>query len=231
MRHNDDGQTKRTPRVRRLFVATFALGCAFGTVTHAQNVTPPVTSTRITPDPGNSAFLVGHAHGTQGYLCLPTSPGAAIASWTVTPPRPEATLFASRGQDFQIITHFFSPDTNPNDIGPKPVPFGNATWQSSSDSSKVWAAVLHSNSVNAGPSEPGCPNTGAIPCLLLEAVGAEEGPAGGKMLTKTTFVQRLNTNGGSAPDSGCFTAADVGNQALVPYTADYYFYSKDKKDK
>jgi hypothetical protein len=177
---------------------------------------------------------VGHAQGTQGYICLPTSPGASTASWTVKPPRPEATLFSSRGQDFQIITHFLSPDTNPNDIGPKPVPFGNATWQSSSDSSKVWAAVLHGNSVNAGPSEPGCPNTGSIPCLLLTAVGAEEGPSGGKSLTKTTFVHRLNTKGGAAPADGCFTAADVGSQVLVPYTADYFFYRKadnDSKDR
>jgi hypothetical protein len=231
MSHNVDRQTKETARVRRLFVAALALGCAFGTVAHAQNVTPPTTSTLITPEQGNSAFLVGHAHGTQGYICLPTSPGASTASWTVKPARPEATLFSSLGQDFQIITHFLSPDTNPNGVAPKPLPFGNATWQSSSDSSKVWAAVLHGNSVNAGPSEPGCPNTGSIACLLLETIGSEEGPSGGKTLTQTTFVQRLNTKGGSAPDTGCFTAADVGNQTLVPYTADYFFYRKDKKDK
>jgi len=45
-------------------------------------------------------------------------------------------------------------------------------------------------------------------------------------MTKTTFVQRLNTNGGSAPADGCSVAADVGKQTLVPYTADYYFFRK-----
>jgi len=46
-------------------------------------------------------------------------------------------------------------------------------------------------------------------------------------MTKTTFIQRLNTKGGSAPADGCSTPADVGNQTLVPYTADYYFFRKD----
>src|SRR5678815_5711046 len=138
MSYNVDQQTKKTTRVQRLFAAALALGCAFGTVVHAQ--TPPTTPPLITPPAGNSAFLVGHAVGTQGYICLPTSPGASTASWTVKGARPEATLFQSFfGQDFQIITHFLSPDTNPNTVAPNPLPFGNATWQSSLDSSKVWA--------------------------------------------------------------------------------------------
>ena len=72
------------------------------------------------------------------------------------------------------------------------------------------------------------PNTGSIPCLLLETVGSLEGPTGGTMLSKNSFIERLNTKGGAAPDTGYFTSADVGNQALVPYTADYLFYKKDK---
>jgi hypothetical protein len=47
------------------------------------------------------------------------------------------------GQTIQIITHFLSPDTKPNDVAPNPLPFGSATWQSSLDSSKVWAAVTY----------------------------------------------------------------------------------------
>src|SRR5512146_3062923 len=86
-----------------LFVAALALACALGTVTKAaaQNVTPPPTPTAITPPEGNSAFLVGHAVGTQGYTCLPTSTGG---TWTVNGGRPEATLFESPvGPDVQII--------------------------------------------------------------------------------------------------------------------------------
>jgi hypothetical protein len=150
MTYNIDQQAKKTSRVRKLFVATLALGCAFGTIAHAQTVTPPTTPTLITPPVGNTAFLVGHALGTQGYVCLPTGPGASTASWTVNNARPEATLFTKFfGQDVQIITHFLSPDEKPKDPT-MPVPFGNATWQSSFDSSRVWAAVLHKNTIDAG---------------------------------------------------------------------------------
>ena len=91
----------------------------------------------------------------------------------------------------------------------------------------MWAQVLHPNSIPAA-SEPSRPNTGAIACLLLQSIGSQQGPTGGKILAKTTFIQRLNTKGGSAPVDGCFTSADVGNQTLVPYTADYFFFRKDQ---
>src|SRR5260370_26805194 len=189
MSYNLGQQTKKTARVRRLFAAALVLGCAFGTVTHAQaqNITPPTTPSIITPPEGNSAFLLGHAVGTQGYVCLPTSLGASTTSWTVKGARPEATLFQRIfGQDFQIITHFLRPDASPNDAAPDPLPFGSATWQSSFDSSKVWAQVLHMNTIPAG-SHPSCPNTGAIACLLLQSIGSQPGPTGGTILSQTTF--------------------------------------------
>jgi hypothetical protein len=220
-------QSKQTVRVRSLFAATLVLGCAFGTITHAgaQNITPPTTPNAITPPAGSSAFMAGHAVGTQGYVCLPTNTGASAASWTVNSSRPEATLFLSLfGRDVEIVTHFLSPNTNPNKFAPNPFPFGNATWQSSFDSSKVWGQPLYS--IPAG-SDESCPNTGSISCLLLQSIGSEEGPDGGKFLTRTTFVQRLNTKGGSAPATGCSVIGDVGKQTLVPYTADYYFYRED----
>jgi hypothetical protein len=226
MTNHVDQETRKTSRLRRLFLASFSL--AFGAVAWAQNVATPTTPVLITPPAGNSAFLVGHAVGTQGYICLPTSAGASTAAWTVKAARPEATLFQSvYGQNVQIITHFLSPNTNPNDGATTPIPFGSATWQSSFDSSKVWAQVLHANSIGAG-TDPSCPNSGSIACLLLQAVGSQDGPGGGSALSKTTFVQRLNTKGGSAPEDGCSTSADVGNQTLVPYTADYYFFHKDR---
>ena len=69
-------------------------------------------------------------------------------------------------------------------------------------------------------------NPNAVAWLLLDEVGVQEGPTGGDTLTKTTFVQRLNTTGGLAPETGCSSLTDVGNQAFVPYTADYFFYQK-----
>jgi hypothetical protein len=224
MSYNFGQQTKNTARVRTPFVAVLVLACAFGTITlaAAQTVTPPPTPAAITPPAGNSAFLVGHAFGTQGYTCLPTSTGGT--SWTINPARPEATLFATFfGQPVQIITHFTSINANPN--GKLPVALGgNATWQSSFDTSKVWAAVLGPHSIPAGSDLASCPNTGSIPCLLLESIGNQKGPTGGKLLAQTTFVQRLNTNGGSAPTTAC----SVGQTQLQPYTADYFFYRQDQ---
>lgn len=187
------------------------------------SIPSPTTSETIAPPAGTSAFLLGHGVGTQSHVCLPTTTGA---SWTVNNARPEATLFTHVfGEAVQIITHFLSPVVNPNDVGPKPSRFGDATWQSSFDSSRVWAQKQ--KFVTAG-TEASCPNSGAIDCLLLQVIGSDEGPAGGRLLTKTTFIQRLNTNGGSAPATGCSVTGDVGKQALVPYSADYYFFRNDQ---
>jgi Protein of unknown function (DUF3455) len=201
------------------------LAWAFGMVIWAvAQISSPTTPAIITPPPGNRAFLVGHAVGTQGYVCLPTHTGA---SWTVNGSRPEATLFAgATGHDAQIMTHFLSPVANPNEFAANPLPFGSATWQSSLDGSKVWGQEL--NSIPAG-SDASCPNAGAIGCLLLQSIGTEKGPAGGKIMTGTSFIQRLNTQGGSPPPTGCSGAADVGKQTLVPYSADYYFFAQTKK--
>jgi len=223
--HRSKGPVRR----RRQVALALALGCMLGASAQAtaQTVTPPATPDKITPPQGNSAFAVGHARGTQGYTCLPTAVGATTASWTVNAARPEATLFQSfYGRPFQIITHFLSPNTNPNKLAPDPLPFGNVTWQSSLDSSKVWAQLA--NSIPAG-SDPSCPNGGSISCVLLQAIGSQHGPSGGTALAKTTYIQRLNTEGGSAPADGCTVSGDVNKQALVPYTADYYFYTTGPK--
>jgi hypothetical protein len=222
MSNNPFQQARKIARVRRLFAAVLMLGCALGTVTNAaaQKIASPKTPDGITPQSGNTAFLEGHAFGTQGYTCLPTSDGGT--AWN-TNARPEATLFVDFfGKPVQIITHFASINENPHDFVPKPVPLGgNATWQSSLDTSKVWAAKT--GQIDAG-TDASCPNTGAIPCLLLQSVGNQEGPTGGKLLAKVTFVQRLNTKGGAAPTTAC----TVGQTQLQPYTADYYFFHEEE---
>ena len=206
--------------IQGLVGAALALG-TMTAVAAAQTVTVPPTPTKITPEAGNTAFLVGHAFGSQGYTCLPANDGTP--SWTVNPPRPEATLFTDVfGQPVQIITHFLSINEGP--LPGVTVPLsGNATWQSSFDTSRVWAKAI--GSIDAGTDLESCPNSGAIPCVLLQAVGQEKGPTGGRILAKTTFVQRLNTKGGAAPQGAC----TVGQTILSPYTADYFFYKKDQQ--
>ncbi len=211
---------------KHLFGAALLLTFTFGALLQAsaQNITPPVTSDTIKAPVGNVLFLEGHATGTQGYICLPAPAGSpTVAAWNSNNARPEATLFVNFfGQQVQIITHFLSKDANPiPGVAPDPLPFGSATWQSSLDTSKVWAQKV--GAVPSG-SEPACPNAGSIACLLLQSIGNQAGPNGGKMLANTTFVQRLNTKGGLNPADGCVNASDIGKQALVPYTADYFFY-------
>ena len=227
MSFNHNQHPGASEEIKALLAAALLLlawGFALVSWARAQKLAPTTTPAIITPPPGNAAFLVGHAVGTQGYVCLPTSTGA---SWTVNASRPEATLFAGvAGHEVQIINHYLSPDSNPNELAPKPLPFGSATWQSSLDGSKVWGQTL--NAIPAG-SDPSCPNAGAIACLLLQSIGSQQGPAGGKIMTRTAFIKRLNTQGGSAPAAGCSVAADVGKQTLVPYTADYYFFGRTNK--
>ena len=212
-------QKKNAPA--RMFAAVLVLACAVGTVTGAaaQTVTPPPTPIDIAVPVGNSPFLVGHAYGSQGYTCLPTSTGGT--AWSPSA-RPEATLFTDLfGAQFQIITHFQSINEKPKP-GIVPPLSGNATWQSSLDSSRVWAVKV--KGIDAGSDPLSCPNSGSIQCLLLQSVGNAKGPTGGTSLFKTTFIQRLNTAGGAVPTSAC----TVGQTQLQPYTADYYFFRAEQ---
>jgi hypothetical protein len=194
-----------------LFIAcATALAVAFTVArpqpAHAADVTPPQVPANIEVPAGNTAFLVGHAVGTQNYICLPSGSGVTFTLFT-----PQATLF----DDFkeQVITHFFSP--NPTEGGTTI----RATWQHSGDTSAVWAKAI------ASYSNPGFVARGDIPWVLLQVVGTQDGPTGGDILSAgTTFVQRLNTSGGAAPSTGCTSPEDVGHQAFMPYTADYFFY-------
>jgi hypothetical protein len=58
----------------------------------------------------------------------------------------------------------------------------------------------------------------AVPWLLLSAAGT----GGAGTLSKTAYVQRLNTVGGVAPTSAC-GVDNAGTVEKVHYTADYYF--------
>ena len=206
-------------RVRGRFAAPLVLACALGVVTHAAaQVTPPITPDTIAVPTGNSAYLVGHAFGSQGYTCLPTSTGGT--AWNPSA-RPEATLFADRFGQFQIITHFQSINANPKP-GVTVPRSGNVTWQASLDSSRVW--MVKSNGIDPSSEITNCSHTGSIQCLLLQSVGNKKGSTGGSLLANASFIQRLNTNGGAVPTTAC----TVGQTQLVPYTADYFFYRAGK---
>jgi hypothetical protein len=211
----------KTARFRSVFTAALMLACALGMATYASaQVTPPTTPDDIAVPEGNSAYLVGHARGSQGYTCLPTSTGGT--AWNPSA-SPEATLFADFfGHSVQIITHFQSINENPKPDVTVPRS-GNATWQSSLDSSRVW--MVKKNGIDPRSDIASCPNTGSIQCLLLQSVGNKKGSTGGSLLFNTNFIQRLNTQGGSVPSTACV----VGQTELVPYTADYFFFRADRE--
>jgi len=58
---------------------------------------------------------------------------------------------------------------------------------------------------------------GSIPYQLVKADG------GTGAMKDVTYIQRVNTRGGVAPQLPC-DAATRGNKATVPYAADYVFY-------
>jgi hypothetical protein len=200
-----------------LAVITLFVTGAF-TVSIAQSPNATITPPPVPPgsgieiDPGFKPLLIGHAVGTQNYVCKPSGSGFKFILFT-----PEATLFDDDLR--QLTTHFFSPNpSEPNITDPTTISdfLIRATWEDSRDTSTVWAKATAAFS----------PDPTAIPWLKLEVVGAQTGPTGGDRLSATKFIQRVNTTGGAAPAGGCATQDDVGNQAFVHYTADYVFYIK-----
>lgn len=190
---------------RSLFASgVLAVALALPVAASAQNggrIEAPTVPDSIAVEEGNVPFLQTRAYGTQQYICLPTG-------WKQF--TPQATLYPQNAP-MQIATHFLS--VNPEDGVARP------TWQDSHDGSAVWGKV-HGLPL----TDPAYVAPGAIPWLLLDAAGTASGPIGGEMLAKTTFIHRVNTQGGSAPAGAC----TVGAVALVPYSADYFFYKAGK---
>jgi hypothetical protein len=199
--------TRRILLIAYAAVLIMAFTIAQSQPAHAANLTPPPVPANIQVPAGNKLFFVGHAVGTQNYVCLPAGEGVKFTLFT-----PQATLF-DEGE--QVTTHYFSP--NPEEGGTI-----RAAWQHSRDTSTVWGRVMDGHA----STDPAFVAPGAIPWLLVTVVGAQAGPTGGDKLTKTTFIQRVNTTGGVAPSTGCASPADIGKQAFVPYTTDYFFYKQ-----
>jgi hypothetical protein len=190
--------------MRLSYFIVAALAAAAPLAAMATNIEPPKVPDTLAVPAGSNAFLIGHAVGTQNYVCLPDGAGA---KWVLF--GPQATVFDERGT--QIMTHFLSP--NPAESNAL-----RATWMDSDRTSSVWAVKV-GESDDARFVEPG-----AIKWFLLKVMGTEQGTQRHDRLMKTTVIQRVNTSGGVAPASECTLSADVGKTKFVPYTADYVFY-------
>lgn len=84
--------------------------------------------------------------------------------------------------------------------------FAGPTWQSSSGGTVVGTVANRC-----------VPDPASIAWLSL--TGVAEGPG---IFAKVTFIQRLNTVGGNPPAT---PGTVVGQEARIPYTADYLFYN------
>jgi hypothetical protein len=195
----------------RLIACISALETAFVValpqVGYAQQVTPPSVPGTLQVPEGNEAFLIGHAFGSQDYVCAASGSGVAFVLTT-----PEAVLFDNPAR--RVVNHFFSP--NPIEGGTI-----RATWQSTRNSSVFWGQVVHAATF---ATDPDFVAQDAIAWVLLSKAGVLEGSGNGDNLAAATFVQRVNTVGGLAPSIGCQSPADIGKTAFVPYEADYVFF-------
>ena len=211
MKNRNTGQHHITRRIK--LIACFgALGTAFTIAlplaAHAEILTPPPAPDRLQVPEGNEVFLIGHAFGTQDYVCAASGSGVAFVLTT-----PEAVLFDNPAR--RVINHFFSP--NPAEGGTI-----RATWQSTRNSSVFWGGLVQAATFDTDPEFVA---KDAIAWLLLSQAGVLEGSGNGDNLAAATFVQRVNTVGGLAPSIGCNSPADIRKTAFVPYEADYVFFA------
>jgi hypothetical protein len=88
--------------------------------------------------------------------------------------------------------------------------FAGPSWEANDGSRVTGKAVANSPS----------PDDKSIPWLLVTIVSHD----GSGVLSRATSIQRVNTQGGKAPASGC-DASHIGQEVRVPYSADYRFYA------
>ena len=89
--------------------------------------------------------------------------------------------------------------------------YGGPTWEAN-DGSKVVGEVQQ---------RADAPRPAAIPWLLLKVRSSQ----GDGTFNNVTYIQRVNTEGGTAPQDGC-DAQHNGAEVRVNYKATYYFYAR-----
>ena len=169
-------------------------GAPDGTCTGAW-VAAPTVDPSIAPEAGTVLFHAA-ATGTQNYECEQTADAGGVYQWVFL--GPEANLYDCNAA---LLGQHLASDAGPT--APE--------WITVNDS-YVIAKKLSQFVPDGG--------AGSVPWLLLQ----ETSTGGTGIIAMTQQVNRLNTDGGNAPDAA---ACDVGNTGTVskePYSADYYFY-------
>jgi len=153
-------------------------------------VAPTVPASIEVPADGGGVLLHAAGAGTQNYACTAGTDGGI--TWVFI--GPQADLSDCNGN---VIGHHYASEAGA----------GYPEWITV-DGTYVVGHKLAAYTPDGG--------AGSVPWLLLQAV--DHGGTG--TLSQVAYVQRLDTDGGNAPGTGC----DAGDMVQVPYTADYYFY-------
>ena len=125
-----------------------------------------------------------------------TGVGAQIYVWTVNPTNPALSSWVFKAPHAVLLRHH-------DLVG---IHFAGPSWEGN-DGSKVVGKRLAGVTVDAT----------AIQWLLVQATSH----SGAGNFADVTYIQRLNTVGGLAPTE---PGALDGQEAVVPYIADYVFY-------
>lgn len=149
-------------------------------------------------------------------LCLPAQTLPAVPD-SLKPPAGEALILQVHGTGDQIYVCdgtswiFSRPDAKLFDGSGKQIGshFAGPTWEYS-DGSRV----------SGKPVASATPDADSIPWLLLNATGHQ----GQGFMERVASIQRVSTQGGKAPVTGC-DAQHKGQESRSHYTADYFFYA------
>jgi hypothetical protein len=156
----------------------------------------PTVDPSIAAEAGTS-FLHASATGTQNYECEQTADAGGTYQWVFV--GPQANLYDCNAT--QIGQHFAS---EAGAAAPE--------WMTTGDDSYV-IAKKHTQFVPSGGAD-------SVPWLLLYATST----GGSGDIATTQEINRLNTDGGNAPDAASCDNGSTGTIQKIPYSADYYFY-------
>jgi hypothetical protein len=206
-----------------------AILAGLGVLASTSAVLAQDASDPLAPPAGNHLVLKTSGAGTQDYICLPSPTNPLTTSWVFE--RPQAVLSTTLPGNIGLEVAEHALLTVPGiattaSAGCTEAADGQAqycpSWRNPLDQSTVWGSKIAS--VAAG-SAADCPHPGAVACLLLKAVATTGGDLRTGVFGATTFIQRLNTEGGAAPTTPC----SVGQIEQVPYRANYLFYAADRE--
>ena len=140
-----------------------------------------------------------HAYAVGVQIYGATASATSPSGFAWTFQAPEAVLFDADGNVVGLHYAFAGP-TRP-------------AWESESGSRVVGARTVPPVTVTSN----------AIPWLILNAVPTNT--VGPGIFARTTYIQRVNTTGGLAPATA---PSALGQEARVPYTAEYFFFRASK---